>query len=184
MILKPETVIIKRTQNNGVKFMLKKILIISVIIICFFNLFLNEYVAKESESSILDYINLTKDELLKKLGTNYQIVPTGAEGACEGYRYEKIGITIVFDDFLRVDFIECDEKVVIKGVRAGMNFSQIQQKLGKTTVIETWIESPENKIYQIRYAIGNCNLIFNSEKKNGNDSSLTVQRIGATYFKN
>jgi hypothetical protein len=90
--------------------------------------------------------------------------------------YKKLGITIIFDDSDNVDFVHCNKKIDINGARAGMNFLQIQEKLGKTHVKETWVETEHNKAYEIEYECENLIISFLSFKKDGTNSKLTIFR--------
>ena len=129
-----------------------------------------------TKQELLGLVDLTKDEIISKLGKQYTIILTGAENSFEGYCYENFGITIVFGYDGSVAFIDCDEKVVIDGVHGGMNFSQIQEKLGEAEITETFLGVEENKGYKIEYKIGNCVLKFFSYSLDGSDSDLTIYR--------
>ena len=129
----------------------------------------------ETLKDIIKYLYLSKDELLKELGNNYEIVDTGAEGVLKGYYYKDLGITITFSDENKsVFWIDCDEKVDINGARAGMNFAEIQAILGKAAIEETWEETPTNKAYAIMYTIGKCNVTFKSFQKDGSNSMVSI----------
>ena len=115
----------------------------------------------------------SKDSVLKKLGDKYQLSGAGVEGSEEGYLYEELGITIVFDNDY-VSAIYCGMKVVINGASAGMNFKQVQEKLGQAKIEETWVETPDNKAYSMTYIIENCIVEFLSYSKDGNESMLSI----------
>lgn len=114
-----------------------------------------------------------KDSVLKKLGDKYQLTEAGIEGSEEGYFYEELGITIVFDNDY-VSAIYCGMKVVINGASAGMNFKQVQEKLGQAKIEETWVETPDNKAYSMTYIIENCIVDFLSYSKDGSESMLSI----------
>ena len=125
---------------------------------------------------LFTYFKLKKDQVLQRLGNNYSIVYTGAEGSYEGYHYPKIGITIVFEDNETIRFIECDNKVNFNGAKAGMSFAKIQQKLGKREIQETWYETEDNKAYKIEYVYGDLIVEFLSFNKDGKDSVVTIYK--------
>lgn len=127
-----------------------------------------------SKDVLLSLFKLKKDDILIKLGNTYKLVPAGAEGSYDGYWYKELGITIAFDADDSIAFIDCDKNVNIDGARAGMNFRQIQEKLGKSEVKETWIETPENKAYEITYTKDNCTISFVSAEKDGTDCNLSL----------
>lgn len=131
---------------------------------------------KTDFNDVIQYLNMSKKIIFEKLGTNYKIVETGAEGVITGYYYKGLGITFTFSDTGSVSWIECNEKVDINGTKAGMNFEQIQRILGKTTIVESWVETPENKAYIIRYKISSAIVFFTSYNKDGRNSSVHVVR--------
>ena len=122
---------------------------------------------------LFSYVVLTKKEVLNKLGMKYKIVQTGAEGSYEGYEYESLGLTFVFEAG-KVAWIDCDEKVKISGAKTGMNFMQIFTKLGEAKVVDTWFETEDNKAYKIEYIIQNCKVVFFSFNKDGTESELSI----------
>jgi hypothetical protein len=129
-----------------------------------------------SRDEIVSYFILTKEEILRKLGSDYRVIRTGAEGSYQGYQYKDMGLIFVFESDNKVGFILCDDKLEINNARAGMNFVQIQEKLGEAKIEDTWYETPDNKAYKISYTTDNCVIQFKSFKKDGSDSRLTVYR--------
>ncbi len=127
-----------------------------------------------TQQELLGLLNLKKEAILSKLGDQYSVIPTGAEGSYDGYYYKNHGITIVFENTDEIAFIECDKKVVISGAHAGMKFSQIKEKLGEAPVVESWYGTPENKVYEIKYKRENYTLNFFSFSSDGNKSELTI----------
>ena len=119
----------------------------------------------------IDYIlDLTKSEVEERVGKDYEVVGTGAEGACDGYYYKRLGITVSFGiEQDEVDWIDCDESVDLKGVHAGMDFMQIKQVLGEGKSDETWMETPDNPVYLLEYEIGNTKVTFWSYIRDGSD---------------
>lgn len=157
--------------------MIKKVTILACILLGTFLSSCSAY----NGNGIFKYFDLPKDKLLKNLGSNFIIVYTGAEGSYEGYEYSKRGIIIVFEDDGSVGFIQCDNKVEFNGARAGMNFKQVQDKLGKTKIKDTWYETQENKAYEIEYLYGDLILQFISFEKDGKDSRVTIYRKPPGY---
>jgi hypothetical protein len=119
------------------------------------------------------YAYMYKDEIINELGSEYEIVETGAEGVCVGYHYNHLGLTFTFGD-QDVAWIDCDEKVDINGARAGMNFTQVQEILGKTFIEKTWVETPENTAYQLIYEANKCLVFFLSYYEDGRDTEVFV----------
>jgi hypothetical protein len=127
--------------------------------------------------NVCDLMDLKKDELLERFGDDFEIVPEGGEGSEEGYRYEQLGLTFVFEGAdNHIAWVSCSEKVDINGARTGMDFEQIQEKLGITEINDTFIETPEHKAYEINYKIGDCTVNFFSQDKDGKDAGATVFR--------
>ena len=127
-----------------------------------------------TKPELIGLVELTKDEIISKLGKKYKVILTGAENSFEGYYYESLGITIVFEYDGSVAFIECNEKVVIDGAHEGMNFSQIKEKLGEAKITETFYGIEENKGYKVEYIVGDCVLKFYSYSLDGSNSSLKI----------
>ncbi len=128
-------------------------------------------------SETAEYFSLTKDEIISKFGSNYEIVPAGAEACFVGYTYADIGMSFVFDpsetDGL-LCWIDCDEQIDINGAKSGMDFAQIQNILGKTQIHDAFIETPDHPCYFIEYEINGCNYNFMSFNYDGSPSWLTI----------
>ncbi|HEX9059239.1 MAG TPA: hypothetical protein VF941_03580 [Clostridia bacterium] len=118
-------------------------------------------------------INMTKADIIKELGENYRVVPADVEGSLEGFKYSDIGITIAFIND-KVHSIACDSSFEINGVKSGMNFSQIRQKLGDIPTKDTFIETPDHKAYKISYSFDNYVMNFLSLDSQGSNASLTI----------
>jgi len=140
----------------------------------------NELLIPITTKDIENFFNMTKNEVIKQLGENYKLVHTGAEGTYEGYYYERYGLTFIFEYNDAVIGIEGSEKYCINGASPGMRFEQIQEHLGPSKIIETWIGNPELfgnpdfATYMIEYRIGKCKYSFYSLEHNGNDSWLSI----------
>lgn len=127
----------------------------------------------------IDYIlDLTKRDVEERVGKDYEVVGTGAEGACDGYYYRRLGITVSFGaEQEEVNWIDCDETFDIKGVHAGMDFMQIREVLGEGKPDETWMETPDYPVYMVEYEIGNLRVTFWSYSKEGIDSFARIERL-------
>lgn len=130
-----------------------------------------------SLKEISSLFSLSLADAKNVLGKETKIVETGAEGTFEGYYYKDKGITVVFDPD-RINWVGVNDNVDINGAKQGMNFAQIQEKLGQKKVLETWYESPDNKAYEIIYEIGNCVVEFLSFEKDGRESSIWIYKKG------
>lgn len=127
-----------------------------------------------SYSDIEKYLFMTKDKMLQELGKQYEIVETGAEGVNTGYFYKMLGITITFNDNEEVAWIDCNDNVNIKGAKAGMNFNEIQEILGKTSIKESWVDTPENKSFEISYQINKGIVFFRSYYEDGREAEVFI----------
>ena len=124
---------------------------------------------------LINILSMNRSDLFNKYGNDYSVVYEGAEGTTEGYCYKNLGISVFFsDDCQNVLSITCDNKVDLAGVRAGMNFKQIQDYYGKTDISEDWIETPDNKIYTVTYELRDYILQFTSSNSDGSNSTAEV----------
>ncbi|MEW6182168.1 MAG: hypothetical protein AB1500_03190 [Bacillota bacterium] len=131
---------------------------------------------KPDIKGISGIINMSKDGVVGELGNNYEFVDAGPEGAREGYYFVEYGLTFVFDDDHKIVSIDCDQMVDINGARAGMDFAQVQKKLGGKKIAETSYGIPENKAYELSYWINECKVVFSSFEEDGRDSWVTVYK--------
>lgn len=130
---------------------------------------------------LLSYVNLTKDEVIQKLGKNYEMGGIG-DDVSRGYYYPELGITFDFDDFYKKDnkviTINCNDKVEINGAKNGMKFEQIKQKLGPAKVDAIPEElSVHSKYYEINYEVKGAIITFASSFEDGTDSFLRIHPI-------
>jgi hypothetical protein len=136
-----------------------------------------EFTFVSNIENISDLMYLKKDEVLDKFGNDFVIVPEGGEGTEEGYMYEQFGLTFVFEGAdNHIAWVSCSEKVDINGARTGMNFKQIQDKLGVAEINDTFIEIPEYRAFEINYRIGDCIVNFFSQDEEGKNAGATVFR--------
>lgn len=138
---------------------------------------------------LFTYINLTKEDIIKKLGNNYTVIPITLDD--KGYEYSDIGLVFTFKDDC-VAWIDCTDKIDINGAKPDMTFSQIQEKLGNTSVRNVLIETQDNEVYnaangtydsppndgnnayQLEYTFGSNKVVFLSFYKDGRNSMLTI----------
>jgi len=114
------------------------------------------------------YFAMTKDEILAMLGADYQVVPAGPEGVCDGYFYEELGLTFAFyPDEDALELIDCDEPFRFNGVGTGSLFSEITAALGDGEINETWMELPEYTVFTLAYHWGDtvyCFIAFEADE--------------------
>lgn len=126
--------------------------------------------------NIKKIMNLKKEQVIEILGDDYETVNTGAELSEEGYNYKEYGMTIVFDDFLfpgMISYIECNEKVDIKGARLGMSFEEIINILGEG---ESREPGPEQPVYALYYKYDDIIVWFGGSDKEGAHTTLEIRR--------
>jgi hypothetical protein len=113
-----------------------------------------------------EFLTMSREEIIEKLGPDYSVEPAGPEGAMDGYCYENLGMTFAFDpDSDVVELIDCDSNFKIHGVGPGSLFSEILEALGETEIVETWIELPVYTAYIARYKFGNSAYCFTAFEK-------------------
>lgn len=130
-------------------------------------------------SDLQNYFTMKRNELIPKLGNKYELVDSGAEGTNQGYYYKEKGITLVFND---IDYsfeqspliwVECDaDKLDLNGLTPDMNFSQIQERIGKGEITKDKIEEiiwQHDYWYTMTYKIGHILLEFRSFSEDGSD---------------
>lgn len=121
-----------------------------------------------SKKDIQTYAAMTKATLIKTLGKDYKVQ----------------GSTLTFSNGLsfyglnknesKPTIIKCNNNVEIMGIRNGMTFDQVQSVLGKTSVIDTYLGTKNNKVYKIQYAYEKDLLKVISPKNDGKDSFIEV----------
>ena len=145
------------------------------------------------KEQISRFFDMNKGEIIQLLGDNYAVVDTGAEGLCDGYAYQDLGLTFVFnDDTSAVSWIEPffndadfnDEGYwvhdvapllfEIYGLTMDMNFDRIEEKIGSGVKSESFIEIPEYKTFVLSYRMNNYRLEFISFSEDGAYPRLTL----------
>lgn len=132
-----------------------------------------------SFQEILGYLSLSRNEIVKKLGGDYKVLPSGIQGTNDGYFYPKRSVVIVFENGKtkeRIAWVDCKEAVDINGVKAGSSFDEIRSKLGDAPLIETWEGTPDHQVYRLQYYVPHAEICFQSESKNGDYSKVFIIR--------
>lgn len=135
------------------------------------------------------FFGMTKDDVIRYLGNEYNEVGAGAENTYDGYYYDNYGLTFVFnslnsDEEEVVVGIEADANFDMDGARAGMDFAQIQEYLGKAEILETWIGNlephqigdPDYVTFMMRYLLGKSEYSFYSLEPDGNNAWLGIRK--------
>lgn len=132
-----------------------------------------------SLQEVLGYLDLSRDEVVKKLGTEFKVFPSGRQGTEDGYFYPKYDLVIVFENGKtkdRVAYIDCKEAVDINGVKAGSSFDEVRAKLGNAPLIETWDGTPDHKVFRLVYYVTHGKILFQSDTKDGSYSKVYILR--------
>lgn len=132
---------------------------------------------------LFSYLDLTRDQIIKQLGSNYkEEIDSSEGGGGKVFYYKEIGIRIEFfnpaysgTDGNKVCGIDCDNKVSINGAATGMNFNEIMQKLGNAKI--THIPYGEGSdYYEIKYRMDNVAIQFVSDKNDGSGALLSISK--------
>lgn len=126
-------------------------------------------------TGINEIMVLNKDQVIKRLGNNYEVINAGTENAEEGYRYENYGMTIIFEDSA-ISLIECDERVSINGAKLGMTFSEIQNILGEGETRKLVPIEPDQPEYALFHIYNKIMVWFGSMDENGVTTALQIRR--------
>ena len=122
-----------------------------------------------------EFLSLSGEEIIAKLGPGFEAVAAGPEGAMDGYCYEALGMTFAFyPDSVMPDLIECGPGFRISGVGVGSLFSEILEALGDAEITETWLELPDYTVYLIDYQLGNGIYSFIAFEKDGPADMLWI----------
>lgn len=124
---------------------------------------------------IFDAMGMSQDQVELKFGSGYKKVSVNYDGYMEGYLYSDKGITVAFGSDGKVACVYCTDKIDINGAKSGMNFSQIQDKLGDTVFHQTWAETPINAAYEIKYTFDDRIVVFFSREKEGSNSIMSIR---------
>ena len=107
------------------------------------------------------FLSMSRDEIIEKLGPDFEVVSAGPEGAMDGYYYEDLSMAFAFyPDSDKPEIIDCYPDFRICGVGLGSLFSEVMEALGRTEIIETWLELPIYTVYMIEYHLRNSDYSF------------------------
>lgn len=123
-------------------------------------------------------MSLSKEEVLDRLGKDYEILKAGAEHLDNAYNYKNYGMTLIFDESSktnRINLIECNEKVDINGTKLGMNFKQIQNMLGEGEIRELEALEPFQPNYSLLYEMEDCIIWFGADSKDSATSEFEIR---------
>lgn len=124
---------------------------------------------------IFDCIGMTEEQIEEKFGSDYKKVFVNYDGNMEGLLYSDKGITVAFGNNGKATCVYCTEKIEINGAKSGLNFLQIQEMLGETSIRQTWVETPINTAYEIKYRFNGRIVVFFSRENEGNNSIMSIR---------
>ncbi len=123
---------------------------------------------------IFDIIGKTSEQVEQKFGGSYKKVSMNYDGLMEGFFYSDLGLTAAFGSDGAVAFVYCTDKIDINGARSGMDFSQIQEKLGETVLNQKWADTPINAAFEIKYNFDGRTVVFFSQHKDGDNCIMSI----------
>ncbi len=124
---------------------------------------------------IFESIGMSAQQLEQKFGSDYGKVSVNYNGNMQAFLYSDHGFTAAFGEDGKVKCVYCSDKIDIGGIKSGMDFSQIQQKLGKTRLRQFWVETPINAAYEIEYSFNGRTVAFFSRQSDGNNSIMSIR---------
>ncbi len=124
--------------------------------------------------ALFDTIGMSAEQVSQKFGSGYKKVSVSYDGPMEGFLYSDRGINVAFGKNGKVVRIYCTGKIEINGVTPGMDFSHIQEKLGKTSFTQAWGETPVNTVYKLKYTLNGRYVVFFSGQKEGENSIMSI----------
>ena len=123
------------------------------------------------------FLSMSRDEIIEKLGPDFEEVSAGPEGAMDGYYYKDLGMAFAFyPDSDTPEIIDCYPGFRIFGVGLGSLFSEVMDALGRTEIIETWLELPIYTVYMIEYHLGNSDYCFIAFEEDGPADILWISQ--------
>lgn len=131
---------------------------------------------------LINFLSLTQDQIIKLLGANYdQKSYDDNTGTYTIVTYKEKNLSFRFNKNKNTDYIYCSGGVSINGATAGMNFEQIQKKIGQGTLGHVYnsIGGLINiDIYTLSYNFNGNKVLFYSYENNGQNSKLTLSKEG------
>lgn len=143
----------------------------------------NDLVFISDFSQINEIMNLSMEEVLERLGSDYELVDAfvGDTAENDGFYYADFGITVVFDsDFDSISYIKCYEIVDVMGVNVGMTFTEIENVLGKGERQYFDLEYPPN--FTLSYKYDNCIVRFSTDTEEGASTDLEIRNSDLFSF--
>ena len=129
----------------------------------------------EAVNAIIETLGMTAQQVEEKFGDGYSRVFVNYDSYMEAFLYREQGFTVAFGKDGKVACVYCSEKIDIGGARSGMDFSQVQEKLGKTVYRQKWTDTPANAAYQIEYGLGGHTVVFFSRQSGGSNSIMCIR---------
>nr|WP_295684920.1 hypothetical protein [uncultured Lachnoclostridium sp.] len=108
-----------------------------------------------NEQDIIELFSLCRGQIESKIGTDYNIKETGAEGTLTLYMYPKYDIQICyFDDIPEEDasheevrYIGCGDNINFYGVHIGMTYNEIKEIIPNVTIQSSSPEADVDIVY-------------------------------------
>lgn len=121
-------------------------------------------------------VSMTKGEILKKYGYDYEVARTGTEGLLQGYFYRRLGVCIMFDADGRVGYVDCCKGVGINGATVGTRMDEVRARVGEVPVaVGKW--EAGFTTHTLRYPIGEGVVQFISFRPEKNDKVSRVSVV-------
>jgi Leucine-rich repeat (LRR) protein len=109
---------------------------------------------RELDVDLIDsFFEMTKDEIIDLFG-DYELIIVDPEGNVEGHHFVGAGLCFVFNYDDSVWWIEVFGNLYVRGSGTGMNFAQIQERLGETLIFPAWFEHEWGSNFFVEYKIG------------------------------
>lgn len=121
-----------------------------------------------NKKEIEAFSSMSKAGLIRSFGDNYKL-EVGVLTFPNGLSF--IGIS---GDKSKPSSIKFKDNVVIMGIKNGMNFEKVQSILGKTEVIQSYLNTKSNIVYKVQYNLDNGVLKVISPNKDGKNSYIQV----------
>jgi hypothetical protein len=130
-----------------------------------------------AKEELAGLVSMTKGEILKKYGYDYEVVRTGAEGLRQGYFYRWLGVCIMFDADGNAAYVDCCKGVGINGATVGTRMDEVRARVGDVPVVVGKWEAGFT-IHTLQYPIGEGVVMFISfwPERNDKVSRVSVAR--------
>jgi len=124
---------------------------------------------------LIEAIGMSANQAIQTFGANYKKIKIDYGESRDSFLYSELGFYLAFDEDDKVASVYCTDQIDINGAKAGMDFSQIQEILGITSLIQTWANTPTNTIYELQYAYKDATIVFFSYENDGIGSILCIR---------